>query len=158
MPKGKGSYEYILHAQEDLAAWPEARASRKNDSKSWATFIYEDLLCHFGCSMIFVCDNGPEFKGATSILMAKYKIPCILVSPYHPQANLVVERLHRTLVNCLLKTCHKRENEWPTYLSAVLLAIRTTTTRTTGYTPYYLLYGQHPVFPWSNDDPTWQHL
>ena len=112
MPKGKGGYEFILHAQDDLSGWPEAKAARRNDSKIWSEFLYE-LICRIGQGVVFVADNGPEFKGATAELLRKYKIPCILASPYHPQANGVVERAHRTLVDCLLTICHDRESKWP---------------------------------------------
>ncbi|TFK78901.1 hypothetical protein K466DRAFT_506538 [Polyporus arcularius HHB13444] len=36
--------------------------------------------------------------------------------------------------------------------------MRTTTSRSTGFSPFYLLYGQHPVFSFDAEEITWQTL
>ncbi|TFK79050.1 hypothetical protein K466DRAFT_446278, partial [Polyporus arcularius HHB13444] len=59
----------------------------------------------------------------------------------------------------LLKLCPPgRPHLWRKYLHAGLLAVRTTTSRATGYTPYYLLYGMHCLFPYDLTDRTWYTL
>lgn len=158
MPRGAGGYKYILHAHEDLGSWPEAKASRTNDSKVWSKFIYEEIICRFGCIPLFVTDGGPEFKGLTKIMFEKYKIPVVVSSPYHPEGNGIVERAHLTLVSSLFKTCEGRPEKWPKYLHAALYAMRITATRTTGLSPHFMLYGQHPTYPWDLSDQTWQAL
>ncbi|KAH7870538.1 uncharacterized protein C8R40DRAFT_1001133, partial [Lentinula edodes] len=47
---------------------------------------------------------------------------------------------------------------WPRYMHAVLFAIRVTVSRATGFSPYYLLYGTHPVFSFDLTEVTWQTL
>ncbi|OBZ70423.1 Transposon Tf2-9 polyprotein [Grifola frondosa] len=158
MPRGRKKMRYILKAIEPVIGWPEARASRRNTSEAWSKFIYTDIICRFSCIPVFVCDNGPEFKGAVKHLFDKYGIVCILVAPYHPEANGVAERSHQTLVNSILKACGNEPQEWPLYLPGALLAMRTTTSRMTGYTPYYLLYSQNPVFGFDLSDRTWSTL
>ena len=79
-------------------------------------------------------------------------------SAYHPEGNGVVERAHQVLVDGLFKTCEKDKSKWPLYLDAVLFAIYVTTSRTTGYSPFFLIYGIHPVFSFDLDDATWQTL
>lgn len=146
---------YILKAIEPAICWPEARAAKRNTSKAWAKFIYTDIICRFSCIPIFVCDNGAEFKGAVKQLFDRYGLICILVAPYHPEANGIAERSHQTLMNSLLKACGTKDSDWPLYLTGALLAMRTTTHRMTGYTPYYLLYAQNPVFGFDLADRTW---
>lgn len=158
MPKGRRGMRYLLQAMEPAIGWPEARAAKRNTSKAWAKFIYTDIICRFSCIPVFVCDNGPEFKGAVKYLFDKYNIICVLVAPYHPEANGVAERAHPTLVNSILKASGTNASDWPLYLHGALLAMRTTTSRMTGYTPYYLLYGQNPVFGFDVADRTWSAL
>ncbi|KAJ3925748.1 MAG: hypothetical protein NXY57DRAFT_906698 [Lentinula lateritia] len=43
-------------------------------------------------------------------------------------------------------------------MHAVLFAIRVTVSRATGFSPYYLLYGTHPVFSFDLTEVTWQTL
>ncbi|TFK58085.1 hypothetical protein BDN72DRAFT_740981, partial [Pluteus cervinus] len=60
--------KYILQAVDPSTGWPEARAVSKNNSENWAKFIYEDIICRFGCIPLCVVDGGPEFRAATEIL------------------------------------------------------------------------------------------
>ncbi|KAJ3991047.1 hypothetical protein F5050DRAFT_1540870, partial [Lentinula boryana] len=46
----------------------------------------------------------------------------------------------------------------PRYIHAVLFAMRVTVSRATGFSPYYLLYGTHPVFSFDITEITWQTL
>ena len=101
MKKGYGGKEYLLQVMESAIGWPEARASVKNDSEVWALFIFQEIICQFGCIPYCVTDGGPEFKGAAEILFKQYGIMIIISSSYHPQGNATVERSHQTLGNSI---------------------------------------------------------
>ncbi|EJF55458.1 hypothetical protein DICSQDRAFT_73895, partial [Dichomitus squalens LYAD-421 SS1] len=47
----------------------------------------------------------------------------------------------------LVKACEGQINRWPSLLPHVIFADRTTIRRSTGFSPYYLLHGVHPVLP-----------
>ena len=158
MPKGRGGMRYLLQAMEPAIGWPEARAARKNNSEAWANFIYEEIISRFGCIPYCVVDGGSEFKGAARILFERYGITVIISSPYHPQGNSVVERAHQVIVNALFRVCGYGSNKWPLFVCAVLLAIRCTASRMTGYTPYFLLYGRNPLLVFDVADRTWETL
>jgi hypothetical protein len=158
MPRGQNGMHYLLHAQEPAIEWPEARAARRNTSETWADFIYQDIICRFGCIPYCVVDGGSEFQGAAKILFARYGITIIISSPYHPQGNAVVERAHQVLVNALTRVSGDRPSSWPLFLQVVLLTIRCTASRMTGYAPYYLLYGRQPLLAFDIADRTWESL
>ncbi|KIL54364.1 hypothetical protein M378DRAFT_42339, partial [Amanita muscaria Koide BX008] len=54
--------------------------------------------------------------------------------------------------------CGRDSGKWPLMVHACLLAMRCTTTRVTGYPPYYLLYGRHPLLSFDINDRTWELL
>ena len=64
----------------------------------------------------------------------------IQTSPYHPESNGCVERLHRTLVPMLKKAADSKF-QWPLQLKFCLFAIRSTPNRSTGFSPYEVVYG-----------------
>ena len=158
MEEGHGGKHYLLQAVEPAITWPEARASAKNDSEAWALFIYQEIICHFGCIPFCVTDGGPKSLGAAEILFKQYGIVIIISSPYHPQGNATVERAHQTLSNSIRRACGKDSKKWPLYVHAGLLAMRCTVCRMTGYTPYFLLYGRHPILAFDITDQTWETL
>ncbi|KAL1936883.1 hypothetical protein VTO73DRAFT_5130 [Trametes versicolor] len=154
MPNG----EFLLHGSDADMKWIEGRSSKKNNSHVWERFVYEDVICRFGCCVIIVCDGGPEFKGAFASILAKYGIPVIMSTPYHPEGNGIAERDGQTLARICLRMAGDKPHEWAKYLHSALLAMRTTVSRMTGYTPYYLLYGMHCLFPFDLADRTWYTL
>jgi hypothetical protein len=103
MPNSHNGMHYLLQAMEPVIGWPKACASCKNDSKSWVKFIYEEIICHFGCILCFLVDGGSEFKGATEILFKQYRIMVIMTSPYLPHNNGMAEHTHPTLYNSLFR-------------------------------------------------------
>ncbi|KAF8986707.1 hypothetical protein BDQ17DRAFT_1436107 [Cyathus striatus] len=72
--------------------------------------------------------------------------------------NTVSERQHQSLQNAVYKCAGDKKRNWPKYVDPSLLAIRSTPTRSTGYPPYYLLYGIDPKFSFDYDDATWTTL
>lgn len=74
------------------------------------------------------------------------------------QGNAPVERSHNTFTTCLFKLTGDVKGTWPQYVPAVLFAMHMTVSRSTRYSPFYLLYGQHPVFSFDAEEVTWQTL
>ena len=64
------------------------------------------------------------------------------------QANGLVERQNRTIKEKLLKLLQDGNHDrWPDALDGVLFAHRTACHRSTGYSPYRILYGREPLLP-----------
>ena len=158
MPDGVGGMKYLLQATDPAISWVEARAARKPNSETWAKFLYEEVYSRFGCVLLCLVDGGSEFKGTIDILFKQYGIVVIVSSPYHPEGNGHAERSHQTLVNSILRACGKDTHRWPLYIHAGLWAMRCSTSRVTGYTPYFLLYGLRPCFAFDFTDRTWDTL
>ncbi|GFX40934.1 CCHC-type domain-containing protein [Trichonephila clavipes] len=71
----------------------------------------------------------------------KKKAPLKLV-PVIQESNLV-ERFHRTLKRLLRVLCLDAGSEWDKHLPSILLALRTVSHESTGYTPLELMYGKN---------------
>jgi transposase InsO family protein len=158
MPRGVGNFKYIVVAREDVSGWPEARAIQKANSETVAKFLEEDVFSRHGCPLQLVVDGGPENKGIVDELCERLRIPKHTVTAYHPQANGVVERGHKQIVDGLSKACSNSPGRWPLHLKTVLWADRTTTRKSTGFTPFQLVYGRQCLLPIELHLSTWQIL
>ena len=79
-----------------------------------------------------------------------------MITAYHPQANGVVERGHKQLVDGLSKACSgKSPTKWPEYLNDVLWADRITVQKFTGFSPFELVYGWKCLLPIEVIFSTW---
>lgn len=146
MPTAHG-YSCIVACRDDLSGVTEARALRSPTSKDVARFFWEQIICRYGAIHVVVTDNGSETKGAFELLVQKYGVHHIRISPYNSKANGVVERGHFILREALVKACEGQISRWPELLPHAVFADRITIRRSTGFSPYFLLHGVHPALP-----------
>jgi len=147
MPISAEGYGFIVFARDDLSGWVEARPLLRNNARSVANFIYQDVICRHGCPLRIVMDRGSENIDITSILLETYNIHQIHASAYHPQTNGLVERGHGPVIDALSKYCAGSTTDWPKYLSLALWADRVSVRESTGYSAFELLYGRDCLLP-----------
>lgn len=75
--------------------------------------------------------------------LEKFVIIVSLSSVHHPQLN-PVERVHRTLKRLMRALCLESGEYWDKHLpTTIILALRTVTHESIGYTPSELVYGEN---------------
>jgi hypothetical protein len=68
---------------------------------------------------------------------------------YHPQSDGQTERLNRIIEDMLRAYVNSKQNDWDQYLTIIELAYNNSKQNSTGFSPFYLNYGQHPSLPLS---------
>jgi hypothetical protein len=77
-----------------------------------------------------------------------FQITKIETSSYHPQTNSAVERMNSVIIQTLRKYCSADQENWPSILPSILMAYRMTPcTQSTQYSPFFLMFGRHPLMP-----------
>ena len=146
MPK-LGSYRYVHHTHDALTSYPEGRATTSDSGKVIANFIFQDLLCYQGALEEIVMDNSQPYINALKILSKHYGTNHIWISGYNSRANGIVESKHFDVHKDIVKTCEGNLSRWHKVLPQVFWAERATIRKTTGYSPYYMVHGVHPLLP-----------
>jgi hypothetical protein len=86
------------------------------------------------------------------------KIPQVQISPYNKHANGVVECGHFILREAIVKSYEKDTNghikNWHKQVELAAFADCVTVSSVTGYSPYYLLHGTHPILPFDLSEAT----
>ena len=158
MPETPDGYRCLVAAREYLSGWIEAEALKSPSSESVAQFLHDSIFTRYGIPRTLIVDGGPENKGAVEDLAQRFGSYRLQVTPYHPEANGVVERGHQQIADALSKLtdCSGEPAwRWKDHLTSVLWADRITAKRTTGYAPYRLMFGSDCVLPIEGDLPTW---
>ncbi|KAE8217194.1 hypothetical protein CF319_g8657 [Tilletia indica] len=146
--QGVGAKRYMVVARDAFTGWPEARLMTDKTSASVRQFLEEDIMARYGPAIrTILTDNGPENLGEAEWAIKHLGFKHAFSTPYNPEGNAEVERGHAVLVEGLLRAAHDDRERTASYLPYVLWADRITTRRTTGYSPFELVYGMEPTLP-----------
>ena len=58
-PRGN---RYIIVAVDLFTKWPEARAVEEANANQVSQFVYEDIICRYGCPQRILTDRGTHFN------------------------------------------------------------------------------------------------
>ena len=125
MPKGKGGYHFLLTALCMASKWPEALPLRTITAKAVAHGMME-IFSRTGIPLQLLTDQGAQFVGSLiSKLCKDLNIEKIKTTPYDPECNGVVERMHGTLGAMLTKAASEGLDCWVAQVPFALFAPQT---------------------------------
>ena len=147
LPRSNG-FKYLLTAVDRFTRWPIAIPLVDISAQSVCEAFTYGWIAHFGVPATITTDRGSQFSSSTFQQLTKtWGVKVLMTTPYHPEANGLVERLHRRLKESLIALGSEQPNDWFWKLPMVLLAIRTTFKPDLGASPADLVYGEGLAIP-----------
>ncbi|KAH9268950.1 hypothetical protein BASA83_009084 [Batrachochytrium salamandrivorans] len=153
MAETKSGNKYLITCIDYATRWVLAKPVKDMTESAVAAFLYE-LMMTYGAPFEIILDRGKSFLAeGIDLFEQENKIRHLATTPYHPQTNGMVERMHAMLGHGLTTLVHGKRDRWDEYLPQVLLALRTRTHAVTGFSPFFLLFGIHPRLPTDETPP-----
>lgn len=144
MPNAEGK-RYCLTCVDRFTRWPEAFPLENQEAETVARALYDGWICRFGVPSRITTDQGRQFESDLFRRLNQLIGSAHLrTTAYHPQANGMVERLHRQLKAAI--KCHTNAY-WKRTLSTVLLGIRVAWKEDMQTTSAELVYGEQLRLP-----------
>jgi transposase InsO family protein len=114
--------------------------------------FFIDIIHRFGVPNSIITDNGSQFTGRKFLEFCdKFHICVDWAAVAHPQTNDQVERANGMILQGLkpriFDQLNKSGRKWLQELPAVVWSLRTTPSRATGFTPFFLVHGAEVVLP-----------
>ena len=147
LPLSNG-FKYLLTAVDRFTRWPMAIPMIDISAESVLDAFAHGWIQLFGVPSTITTDRGSQFSSALFQQLVKvWGIKHLMTTPYHPEANGLVERFHRRLKEALIALGAEEPSQWFWKLPCVLLAIRTTIKPDIGASPADLVFGEGLAVP-----------
>eukprot|EP00731_Ephydatia_muelleri_P027663 Em0019g536a len=148
LPETERGSKYVLVVADYYTKWVEVYGIPNQEATTVAVKLVDEMFCRFSPPEQLHSDQGCQFESQL------IKEICNLLhirkshtTPYRPQGNGMVERFNRTLLDMLATVVGDHPSDWEMYIRKLCFAYNTSTHSSTGFTPFYLMFGRQASIP-----------
>jgi transposase InsO family protein len=153
--KAPGGFTHLLVVVNKFSKCVEVHPITNLRAEQAVSF-FTDIIHRFGVPNSIITDNGSQFTGRKFLEFCdKYHIHVDWAAVAHPQTNGQVKLANGMILQGLKPRIFDRLNKsgrkWLQELPVVVWSHRTTPSRATGFTPFFLVYRAEAVLPVPTD-------
>lgn len=144
----KGRTVDVLVVTDHFTKMAHAFQCPDQTAQQVARKLWDRYFCIYGFPQRIHSDQGANFESQlVQELLQVAGVKKSRTTPYHPMGNGQTERFNRTLGN-MIRTLPPRDKcMWPQMLQTLTFAYNCTAHESTGYAPFYLMFGRIPRLP-----------
>ena len=138
-------YKYLLTIKDTFTRWVEAFPIHHADAQTVVHILQTEIFPRYGFCERLHSDRGTQFT--SDLLQTTGKLLKIKIShtpAYNAKSN-PVERSHRDLKAALNALTRDKPSAWADYIPFILYAFRSAISKSTGFSPFQLMFGRNPI-------------
>lgn len=147
-PRSKSGNRHVFVAVDYFTKWVITKASPNATTKELVDFFIKRIVLQHGAPVSLISDRG---KCLTSDFAEKLFLALetnhLVTTAYHPQCNGLVERFNHTFAEMLSMYVDSSHDDWDESIDYVTFGYNTGRQESTGFSPFYLLYGREALLP-----------
>ena len=145
LEKSDDGIENVLVITDAFTKWTRTIPTRDQTAKTVAKILVKEWFYQYGVPKRLHSDQGRNFESRLiQQLCSMYGVDKSRTTPYHPQGNSICERYNRTMHNLLRSLESDQKRKWTKHVQALTFNYNVTPHSSTGYSPYFMMYGAHP--------------
>jgi transposase InsO family protein len=149
LQKALGGFSHLLVAIDKFSKWIEVQPLTSIRSEQAVAF-FTNIIHRFWVPNSIITDNGTQFTGKKFLdFYEDHHIRVDWAAVAHPMTNGQVERANGMILQGLKPRVYNDLNKfgkrWIKELPSVVWSLRTTPSRATGFSPFFLVYGAEAI-------------
>ena len=145
LERSKGGHENILVITDHFTRYAQAFPTRNQLAKTTAKVLFDNFIVHYGFPARLHSAQGRNFESSViRELCSLAGVEKSRTTPYHAMGNGMAERFNQTLLNMLGTLENHQKEDWKSFVAPLVHAYNATKHDSTGYSPYFLMFGRHP--------------
>jgi hypothetical protein len=147
LPPAQGNLKYVVVAVEYFSKWIEAKSLDTITSAIVHKFFRQNIVCRFGVLKAIMVDNGTQFDAETfKTFCDPISTKIHFASVRHTESNGLIERANRIIITGIMKSIFNQpKGKWLDELIKVVWNHNNAVSRSTGFTPFKLLFGDKAI-------------
>ena len=149
-PKNSKSLKdvYILTVMDHFTRYAQAYVTLNLKANTVAKTLWDRFFMHYGFPEKIPSNQGRNFESKLlEELCLLAQVKKMRTTSYRPEGNGSCERFNQTLISMLGTLPEEFKVEWTNHVNTLTYAYNCMRSNVTGFSPYYLLYGRHPLLP-----------
>jgi hypothetical protein len=149
LPPAQENLKYVVVAVEYFSKWIEAKPLATITSAMVQKFLWQNIVCMFGVLKAITVDNETQFDAEMfKAFCDQIGTKIHFASVRHPESNGRVERANGIIITGIMKSIlNQPKGKWLDELIKVVWNHNTVVSRSTGFTPFKLLFGDEAITP-----------
>ena len=138
----KRGNKYILTIVDHFSKFATAYSTERQDTETVISCL-NNYFSKYGPVERILSDQGRSFLSKEFLSFLKlWNITKSTSTSYHPQTQGLVERLNKTIIEILKRYVSEAHDTWDESVDMATYAYNTSIQRTTGMTPYEVMFGR----------------
>jgi transposase InsO family protein len=149
LPPAQGNLKYVVVVVEYFSKWIEAKPLATITSVTVQKFFWQNIVCRFGVPKAITVDNRTQLDAeAFKEFCEQIGTKIHFASVRHSESNELVERANGIIMTGIMKLIFNQpRGKWLDELIKVVWSHNRTISRSTGFTPLKLLFGDEAITP-----------
>ena len=149
LPRTRSGFDSLLVMVDYLTKMMVLRPTHSTATAvDTARIVMDAVVRVHGVPRVIVSDRDTRFTSSFWREVCKSMGTSLAMSSgYHPQTDGQTERANRSIEEMLRAYVGRRQDDWDQRLGMVEYAYNNSVHSSSGYTPFYLCYGRHPLSP-----------